>query len=207
MPFRVSVDPFKIALSSNVLPTNADSFWYQAAAQVGLNIDNFTQPSYSHEDKQAIAKAVGKRLETQHVIMIFEGLLPGLDDILVNQFWMPLASAIDKIYLNESTRNLLLFLLDNMGYGYQVFPSISLANRFHTSMPAIAHFDEAILEKWVEAAQEEVADESLETLLWQESVVKDILNRTGGIPEEVLKYICDSCEYGWDGQFSEWLKP
>ncbi|MCB8944591.1 MAG: CHAT domain-containing protein [Ardenticatenaceae bacterium] len=208
MPHSVTIQPLKLDISPKNpnAPVPPDGYWFQLAHYVQVDVSQFSDP-YSDEDKQAIVQAVSTRLETMHLVMVMEQLTPQTYKPLVEQFWQLLRQ---KLAQTAPKHRLVLFLLDNSGFYSlmpQVYPMSSEAG-FAVEMPVVKAFDRQTLVRWLRQVRNLAADAKMQALVAQDETADLILQKSAnGVPEMVLKHICDACGYEWEGQFSAWLKP
>ncbi len=204
----VNLQPLKLDVNPKNpnAPVAPDGYWFQLAHFLQKDVSGFSQP-YSEADKQAIVNETITWLETMPLVMVMEQLTPNTYRDIVTHFWQPLR---EKLLVATLANQLILFLLDNAGFYHempQIYP-ISGEIGFHVEMPVVKAFDARILKRWLRKAQHEAQDERMKALVRDKDSVDRILARSSdGVPEMVLKYICDTCGYEWEGLFSAWLKP
>lgn len=124
-------------------------------------------------------------------------------NILVQEFWLPLANKAEGMRSTGCPHRLLMFLVDNEGVtatrGVEMAEKIDIG-RVNTQLtpPPIKEFSEQDIEDWVMDRYSDLPEdliEDVETLL----EISD-----GGVPEWTFAEICRRCGYDWRTESQTW---
>lgn len=190
------------------LPGDPDAIWKQTASTVGLAQAGFSFP-LSDEDKRKIAQGVFNRLQTQHVIFIFEGIDDSLAALLVRHFWQGLVAEVTVLRQEGGDKpetKLLAFLVDNRGLLSEDTFS-NLPDPAPVVLPPVLPLTPDDLLPWllnVPAAGQ--SDPRLREFAHKPKVEEMVLAFSQGVPDKVLEYICAQCGYDYYGEFDSWLQ-
>jgi inactive STAND len=198
-------------LSSPIQSNSIGALWRHLASRVNLGADS--RP----ED---IAVRVSKRLQTQHVILIFHGVNSEAQlQELIDDFWVPLVEGVNAVQtIPRLTKRslLLMFLVDYDGCVHNTkvaFTGPTDANatwRPHVPirLPVISKFSSQDLCEWVKQWFETLHDVLPDDLKFGEveyRVQKILEKSNGGDPGLVMLHICSQCGFLLEG-VEEWLK-
>ncbi|MEL4898339.1 trypsin-like peptidase domain-containing protein [Crocosphaera sp. Alani8] len=205
LPLWVTGKVVKIDVSRRVRKSDAKALWRELGGRVGLRGRQFSL--------EEIAEGVYKWWRTQDVLLIFHQVdfMPeSAFHELIQDFWLPLAAKVKESLNEECQFKLLMFLVDYEGCVADW--NIPFVEKLDANWkpdkpiktPEIHEFSNRELTNWIE---DEYSD--LPTKLTKEidEAVETILeNSDSGIPEEVLREICDQCGLDWYEESEIWLK-
>ncbi|NCR15087.1 MAG: trypsin-like peptidase domain-containing protein [Microcystis aeruginosa G13-12] len=205
LPLWVTGKVVKIDVSRRVRKSNASALWRELGERVGLRGRQFSL--------EEIAEGVYKWWRTQDVLLIFHDVdfMPeSAFHELIQDFWLSLATRAKESLKEECQFKLLMFLVDyegcvaNWNVPFVEKMDASWKPDKPIKAPKIHEFSDKELTEWIE---DQYSD--LPTKLTQEidEAVETILeNSARGIPEEVLREICDQCGLDWYEESESWLK-
>ncbi|MFN6568788.1 hypothetical protein [Dendronalium sp. ChiSLP03b] len=206
MQGKTSFPLLKTKLSCRVRRRDVSALWRELGREFGANYD---------DSPDEIAIKVCERLQTEHVILLFDDL-DRLNDInqFIQDFWLPLVKVAKKHLYQTNSCQLLMFLVD---YNGCVINSTFECIDEYTStwephipirLPMVSQFPVDILTEWVRSLVEDLPDEFITQENYVEYTVKFILqDGNHGVPDLVMKRICGiwGCDLHDEGT-SRWLE-
>lgn len=153
-----------------------------------------------------IADRVYQLWQTQNVLLIFYDIncLPeAFIHELIRDFWLPLATKVNKATLQTSQFKLLMFLVDYDGCaGSWNVPFAEDQNSW--KLPEITEFSEAELTNWLEHEEDTLPTKLISQI---DQTIQIILkNSDNGIPEPTFGEICRLSDCNWYEQEEKWLR-
>jgi hypothetical protein len=199
-----------ITLATQALPNNPDAIWRQIAHKVGLGQTHFQFP-LSEDDKQTIAAGVCNQLQTRHVILFLEGVTDQLMPLLIQHFWGAMAQLVTEWRAQKSAgsdKKLFAFLVDVQGKVSEgVLAALPPTALPLVALPPLTPFTRQNLEDWLVDLIPHECDLPFRQFAFRPEAADEVLQRSQGIPDLALEYICTRCGYDYYGAFTTWLNP
>ncbi|QKQ72564.1 hypothetical protein [Nostoc sp. TCL240-02] len=196
----------KTKLSCRVRKRDVSTLWRQLASEFGANYN---------DSPDVIAVKLCERLQTEHVILLFDNIELLID---INQFiqdlWLPLVKVVKKHLSQTNSCQLLMFLVDYNGsvsnLTFECIEKYTATWEPHVPirLPMVSQFSVDVLTEWVKSLVEDLPDEFINQEDYVQYTVKFILqNGNHGVPDLVMKRICDiwGCDLEEEGT-RRWLE-
>ena len=203
---RTSFPLQKTKLSCRVRRRDVSALWRELGREFGANYD---------DSPDEIAVKVCERLQTEHVILLFDDL-DRLNDInqFIQDLWLPLVKVAKKHLYQTNSCQLLMFLVDYNGCVINsTFECIdedtaTWESHIPIRLPMVSQFSVDVLTEWVRFVVDDLPDEFITQDNYEEYTVKFILqDGNHGVPDLVMKRICGIWGYDLhDEGTSRWLK-
>jgi hypothetical protein len=204
VPNSLTGQVVKIHLNRRARRTGLTALWSELGRELGLRSDDCLP--------DVIVAGVCRWWRTQHVLLIFHEVncLPETDfQVLIQQFWLPLAQQAKKLQSPDNPYKLLMFMVDNEGsaenWNLPFAEKIDDAWEAHIPVrsPKLVDFCDRDLKDWIQDAYSELPSNLTHKPL---ATVKAILEHSaGGVPELAFGEICDRCGYDWYEESKIWL--
>lgn len=193
----------KVELRRRVRSSDASALWRELASRVGLKYNS---------SREAIRKRVYRLWETQNVLIALHDVdcLPesALQE-LIQEFWLPIAEKARDVNNKSSPYRLLMFLVDYQGTVESSSAEFvdKLDLKWEPNIPLQVPKNKEFLEEEVTSWIDTEYDHLPRELRGEKEIAQVILeNSDCGIPELVLRDICDRCGCDWYEELEKWLK-
>jgi len=202
IPNSIITSPIQIYLKRRANRTDIQALWRELGREMGVK---------DLSNCQEITRQVVVQLQTQHVILVFHDL-DCIDQEylaeLTHQFWLPLAELAHRSLLSDHEFYLLMFLLDQEGCvgAWDLRFAEQFDDVWHPRtplrMPEIEPLSDQVLLNWMEHAIDALPTQMTKKM---ESSIQMILEKTGGVPEQVFAQIFSACGCSWQEEEVRWL--
>ncbi|MEM9088957.1 MAG: TIR domain-containing protein [Cyanobacteria bacterium P01_F01_bin.53] len=209
LPEHLNSKIVKVHLGRLSMKTSIDALWRDLGCRVQRGGQNLSPLD--------IAEGVYQWWLTQDVIFVLHDVqLLQEDDLnkLIDDFWLPLTEKVQEAVFEDESSKLLLFLVDYVGKS-ESWNSPSLEKTVEKldanwnpgkpiKPPIISEFTEIELIDWLDDQDSDLPQE-LTTGIDQK--VEEILQDTeDGVPELVLREICERCGLDWYEGLEKWIR-
>ena len=207
LPEWIRGKTIKVDVSRRVRGSSVRALWRDLAGRVGLRGPRF--------ELEEVCDRVFQAWQTQDVLLVLYevNFMPEPEfHRLLDDFWLPLAErAKSSISTNANhPYRLLMFLVDYDGrVGEWEAPFVEKLDAAWKpdqpiKTPKIQEFSDEELEMWIE---NEYKDLPAELTAEIDAAVAAILEQSeAGVPELVLREICDRCGFNWYDEAEKWMK-
>ncbi len=205
LPENLNSKDVVIGMTRLTRQTTVNAFWRELGGRVGLKKRRLTPTE--------VADGVYDWWRTQDVIMVFHHVEESPEDAIrgmVEEFWIPLTQRVQEAGEGDSSRKLLMFLVDYEGkaedWELPFVEKLDTGWKPQTPIktPEIQEFTENELMDWLDSEYRDLPSDLTHGI---DDKVEEILDISeGGIPELVLIEICDQCGLDWYEEKDKWLR-
>ncbi len=206
-------NPIVLKLGSLAISNGLNAIWVDLLHRLGLPYNPLPPPE---QILPSITKRLLEKWKTQHITLVFydpQHLGEAATCHILEQLWAPLAAGVAAAPPAAKTHRLMLFLVDNT---YETrnwnLPLVQkIDDAWQPDAPVhlqkLKPIEASILDRWYNTVKTGLPATFTEQYRpGAAGTGEEIYNTWQGVPEDVLKEICERCQVDWYSKENTWIR-